>query len=196
MEFKVKKSELLRELGAVQSAVERKTTLPILSNILLEAKDGALSISATDLDISLRTTCPASIVSDGTMTVPALKFIDHLKLLQDDVHITLAENHWLHVKSGRSKTKMIGMAPKNFPKLPELPAKMIQIPIPEMQTLIRKIAFSISNEESRYILNGALFVIKPDGLLIVATDGHRLGHCVCTKPIAVADGEMKVLLPI
>ena len=124
MEITVSKSDLLKELTATQGVVERKTTIPILSNFLFEAADGELTITATDLDLSLRTSCPAAVKKDGACTIPARKLYDYVKLLGDgDVSIKLLENHWVNIRAGRSITKMVGMARSNFPSVPVFPGQ-------------------------------------------------------------------------
>src|SRR5678809_430213 len=122
MEITVSKFELLRELTATQGVVERKTTIPILSNYLFEASGDKLSLTATDLDLSLRTSCTAKVKKEGACTIPARKLYDYVKLLGDgDISIKLLENHWVQIRSGRSNTKMVGMARANFPSLPIFP---------------------------------------------------------------------------
>src|SRR6266436_4451291 len=198
MEITVSKFDLLRELTATQGVVERKTTIPILSNFLFEAADGKLSITATDLDLSLRTSCPAKVKKEGSCTIPARKFYDYVKLLADgEISIKLLENHWVQIRSGRSNTKMVGMARANFPALPLFPAdSALQLPAQVLRQLIAKTIFSISNEESRYTLNGALMVLKPESIIMVATDGHRLAHIEnSTAKFAGVSGEMKTLVP-
>ena len=122
MEISVSRQDLLRELSATQSVVERKTTIPILSNFLLEVgpgegnNPGRLTITATDLDQSIRTSCFAKVKKPGACTIPARKLFDYVKLLPDgDISIKLMENHWVQIRSGRSNTKMVGMARANFP---------------------------------------------------------------------------------
>src|SRR5205814_8738403 len=178
MELVLSQAELLRELTATQGVVERKTTIPILSNFLFEAAGDRITITATDLDLSLRTSCSAKIKKEGSCTIPARKLYDYVKLLGDgDISIKLLENHWVQIRSGRSNTKMVGMARANFPALPLFPAdSALQLPAQVLRQLIGKTIFSISNEESRYTLNGALLVLKPESLTMVATDGHRLAH--------------------
>src|SRR6201997_4364766 len=122
MEITVSKSDLLKELTATQGVVERKTTIPILSNFLFEAAGDKLTLTATDLDLSLRTSCPAKVKKEGSCTIPARKLYDYVKLLPDgDITIKLLENHWVNIRSGRSNTKMVGMARSNFPSLPVFP---------------------------------------------------------------------------
>ncbi|HKS74732.1 MAG TPA: DNA polymerase III subunit beta [Terriglobales bacterium] len=198
MEITVSKFELLRELTATQGVVERKTTIPILSNYLFEAAGDKLSLTATDLDLSLRTSCNAKVKKEGSCTIPARKLHDYVKLLPDaDITIKLLENHWVSIRCGRSNTKMVGMAKSNFPTLPVFPtAGVVKIPGAVLREMIAKTGFAIANEESRYTLNGALMVLKPESITMVATDGHRLSHI--ERPNEKFDGvsgEMKTLIP-
>jgi len=197
MEISVSKNDLLKELTATQGVVERKTTIPILSNFLFEASGDKLSITATDLDLSLRTSCPVKVKKEGSCTIPARKLYDYVKLLGDgDISIKLLENHWVQIRSGRSNTKMVGMARANFPALPLFPAESaLQLPAQVLRQLIGRTIFSISNEESRYTLNGALLVLKPESLTMVATDGHRLAHIEHGGTKLPVSGELKVLVP-
>ncbi|MBT9331825.1 DNA polymerase III subunit beta [Acidipila sp. 4G-K13] len=178
MEISVSRQDLLRELTATQSVVERKTTIPILSNFLFEAGDDGITITATDLDQSIRTTCAAKVKKPGSCTIPARKLYDYIKLLPEgDISIKLLDNHWVQIRSGRSNTKMVGMARANFPQVPEFPeASITRIPVASLKSLISKTIFAISNEESRYTLNGALLILKAESIAMVATDGHRLAH--------------------
>jgi DNA polymerase-3 subunit beta len=116
LEITVSRAELLRELTAAQSVVERKTTIPILSNFLFEAADDTLTITATDLDQSIRTSCPAKVKKPGACTIPARKLFDYIKLLPEgDISIKLMDNHWVQIRAGRSNTKMVGMARPTSP---------------------------------------------------------------------------------
>ena len=201
MEISVSKQELLRELTATQSVVERKTTIPILSNFLLEADEteGRLTITATDLDQSIKTSCSAKVKKPGSCTIPARKLYDYIKLLPDgDISIKLQDNHWVQIRSGRSNTKMVGMARANFPQVPEFPSvSSVSLPVASFRNLISKTIFAISNEESRYTLNGALLILKPESLAMVATDGHRLAHIEKQGENlgSVPGGEKKTLIP-
>jgi DNA polymerase-3 subunit beta len=198
MEITVSKFELLRELTATQGVVERKTTIPILSNYLFEAAADKLSLTATDLDLSLRTSCNAKVKKEGACTIPARKLYDYVKLLPDaDITIRLLENHWVSIRCGRSNTKMVGMARSNFPGLPVFPsAGVIKIPAAVLRSMIAKTGFAIASEESRYTLNGALMVLKPESITMVATDGHRLAHVERTgEKFEGVSGEMKTLIP-
>ena len=198
MEITVSKFELLRELSATQGVVERKTTIPILSNYLFEAGGDRLSLTATDLDLSLRTSCDAKVKKEGSCTVPARKLHDYVKLLPDaDITIKLLENNWVSIRCGRSNTKMVGMARSNFPTLPVFPtAGVVKIPAQVLRGMIARTGFAIANEESRYTLNGALMVLKPESITMVATDGHRLAHVERSgQKFEGVSGEMKTLVP-
>ena len=198
MEITVSRQELLKELTATQSVVERKTTIPILSNFLLEADGERLTITATDLEQAIRTSAAVKVKKPGSCTIPARKLYDYVKLLPDgDISIKLLENHWVQIRSGRSNTKMVGMARANYPQVPEFPAvTSTSIPVAALKTLIARTVFAISNEESRYTLNGALLVLKSESLAMVATDGHRLSFV--EKPgeeLEGISGEKRVMIP-
>jgi DNA polymerase-3 subunit beta len=198
MEITVSRQDLVKELTATQSVVERKTTIPILSNFLIEAEEDRLNITATDLDQAIRTSTEAKVKKPGACTIPARKLYDYVKLLPEgDISIKLLENHWVQIRSGRSNTKMVGMARANYPQVPEFPTvAATSISSLALKTLINRTIFAISNEESRYTLNGALLVIKSESLAMVATDGHRLSYV--EKPNEVLEGisgEKRVLIP-
>ncbi len=198
MEITVSRSELLKELSATQGVVERKTTIPILSNYLFEAGADRLSLTATDLDLSLRTSCNAKVKKEGSCTIPARKLHDYVKLLPEaDITIKLLENHWVSIRCGRSNTKMVGMARSNFPSLPTFPtAGVVKIPAQVLRAMIARTGFAIANEESRYTLNGALMVLKPESITMVATDGHRLAHVERSgEKFEGVSGELKTLVP-
>lgn len=197
MEITVSKADLLRELTATQGVVERKTTIPILSNFLFEAAGDRLTVTATDLDLSLRTGCSAKVKKEGSCTIPARKLYDYVKLLPDaDITIKLLENHWVSIRSGRTSARMVGMARANFPALPNFPAgTSFKVPAHALRTMIGKTIFAISNEESRYTLNGALMVLKAESMTMVATDGHRLAHIENSANFAGPGTELRVLVP-
>src|SRR5579871_5241386 len=198
MEISVSKFELLKELTATQGVVERKTTIPILSNFLFEADGDTLTITATDLDQSIRTSCAAKVKKPGACTIPARKLFDYIKLLPEgEISIKLMDNHWVQIRAGRSNTKMVGMARANFPAVPEFPASgAVKISLASLKNMIAKTIFAISNEESRYTLNGALLVLKAESMAMVATDGHRLAHIEkLGESLEGVTGEKKTLIP-
>jgi len=198
MEISISRQDLLRELTATQGVVERKTTIPILSNFLIEAEGDKVIITATDLDQSIKTSCAAKVKKGGSCTIPARKLYDYIKLLPDgEISIKLMDNHWIQIRCGRSNTKMVGMARANFPQVPEFPQTSVtSIAAASLQNCIAKTIFAISNEESRYTLNGALLILKAESLAMVATDGHRLSHIEKSgETLSNVSGERKTLIP-
>lgn len=175
MEFTVSKSELVRELSLSQGVVEKKTTIPILSNVLLEASGDRVTLTATDLELGIRCSCPARVKKEGAGTIPARKLLDYVRLLPEgDVQMKFLENHWVNITSGRSRTRIAGMSRESFPELPAMPEPIAELPVKILASMIARTAFAISMEESRFTLNGALLLMRPEGLTMVATDGHRL----------------------
>src|SRR6266566_2645445 len=196
MEFSVTKSALLTELSMTQGVVERKTTIPILSNLLVEASHSQLTITATDLELSIRTLCDAKVKQEGAGTIPAKKLLELVRLLPEgEIKVKLLENHWVEITSDRKKYKLVGMAKENFPALPAMPHTLVKIPAAILQSLISKTKFAISMEESRYTLNGGLLILRPDTLAMVATDGHRLALAETDHKLSGMNGELKVLVP-
>ncbi len=196
MEFSVKKFDLLDELSLTQGVVERKTTIPILSNLLCEAKGNRLTITATDLELSIRTSCEAKVKKEGAGTIPAKKLLELVRLLPDEeIRFKLLENHWVQIVCDRKNYKMVGMSKDNFPALPEFPHALVKIPAQLISDVIAKTTFAISLEESRYTLNGALMVLKPGSLTMVATDGHRLAMVETDRKFEGLGSEIRVLIP-
>src|SRR6202049_4920530 len=196
MEFSVTKSLLLTELTTTRGVVERKTTIPILSNLLVEAKGTRLAITATDLELSIRTSCEVKIKKEGAETIPAKKLLELVRLLPEgEIKFRLLENHWIEIVSDKKKYKLVGMARENFPALPAMPHPLVKLPAATLQSLIGKTKFAISMEESRYTLNGGLLILKTDPIAMVATDGHRLALAETTQKLAGLNGEVKVLIP-
>jgi len=196
MEFSVKKSDLLRELNLTQGVVEKKTTIPILSNLLLEFEGSSLRISATDLELGLRCGCAAKVRKDGAGTVPAKRLVEIVRSLpESDVRFKILENHWVQVNCERASFKLVGMAKDNFPVLPARPKVLASIPAGILSGLIQRTIFAISSEESRYTLNGALLVLKPENVSMVATDGHRLALVEREVKVPGLSNELRALIP-
>src|SRR3954466_16148678 len=197
MEFTVSKSDLVRELSLSQGVVEKKTTIPILSNVLLEASGDRVSLTATDLELGIRCSCPARVKKEGSGTVPAKKLLDYMRLLPEgDVNMKFLDNHWASITSGRSRTRIAGMSRESFPELPTMPDATAEIPIKTMASMIARTSFAISMEESRFTLNGALLLMRPEGLPMVATDGHRLAYVQAAPAESGAtDKPFRALIP-
>jgi DNA polymerase III subunit beta len=163
---------------------------------LCEAKGNRLTITATDLELSIRTSCEAKIKKDGAGTIPAKKLLELVRLLPDEeIRFKLLENHWVQLTCDRRNYKLVGMSKDNFPALPEFPHALVKIPAKLLAAVIAKTTFAISLEESRYTLNGALLVIKPASLTMVATDGHRLAMVEVDHKFEGLSTETRVLVP-
>jgi len=197
MEFIVSKSDLVRELSLSQGVVEKKTTIPILSNVLIEALDDRVTLTATDLELGIRCSCLARVKKEGSGTVPARKLLEYVRLLPEgDVHMKFLENHWANITSGRSKTRIAGMSRDSFPELPQMPAPIAEIPVKTLAMMITRTAFAISMEESRFTLNGALLLMRPEGLTMVSTDGHRLAFVqAAAADSGKVDQQFRALIP-
>ncbi len=195
MEFTVSKSDLVRELSLSQGVVEKKTTIPILSNVLMEARGDRLYLTATDLELGLRTSCPAKVKKEGSGTIPARKLLDYTRLLPDaDITVKLAENNWATLSCGRSKTRIAGMSRESFPELPAMPQTATAIPAKQLAMMISRTIFAISMEESRFTLNGSLLLLNEKGITMVATDGHRLAY-VHNASTGQGHATQRVLVP-
>ena len=196
MEFSVKKNDILRELSLTQGVVEKKATIPILANLLLEARKQQLDISATNLELGIRLRCQAKVTKEGASTVPAKRLWEIVRSLPDaEIKLKALENHWVQLTCERSTFKLVGMARDNFPTLPELPETSATLPAGVLAKTIDKTVYAISSEESRYTLNGALMILKPDAITMVATDGHRLAHLEHQISIQGLNHELRTLVP-
>lgn len=195
MELRVNRSEFLTELGPMQGIVERKTTIPVLSHLLLTARDGKLHLAATDLDVSLTSWCNASIEGDGAIAVQAKKFMEIIRsLVGDEVHLVQEEPEWITIRAGSSRFKIHGVRADDFPTIPSVEEQYrIDISFSEIRRMIGKVLFAVSQEESRFQLNGALLKLKPESIELVATDGHRLA--LVESPLEVVAQEDSVLVP-
>jgi DNA polymerase-3 subunit beta len=196
MEFTVSKADLVRELILSQGVVEKKTTIPILSNVLLEARDDRINLTATDLELGICCACPAKVKKAGSGTIPARKLLDYVRLLPDvDLNIKFLENHWASLTCGRSRTRIAGMSRESFPELPQMPEPIAEIPVKILAKMISRTSFAISLEESRFTLNGALLLLKTDSAIMVATDGHRLAYVEATSPAGGTGRPFRALVP-
>ncbi len=197
MEFSVKRDALLGELNLVQGVIEKKSTIPILSNILLEAGDGRLGITATDLDVSICCGCEAEVESKGTVTISARRLFDIVRLLPEgsEIDFSLLENDWVELHSGNSQYKIVALPKENFPSIPEAAPATAQIPGILLRNMIQRTMFAITQEESRYSLNGALLALLPNEIRMVATDGHRLALVSKSMEMPGVDMEVRALIP-
>ncbi|MFQ5888997.1 MAG: DNA polymerase III subunit beta [Gemmatimonadota bacterium] len=177
MKLSITRESLHGGLGAVAATIPSKTTLPVLSNILLRAHDGKLELSGTDLDISVSVSVDAEVEAEGAVTVPARKFAEISRELEDaPVHVT-AEGVEIRIECGKSRFKLFGLPEDEFPSFPEVDFKKSwRVPAGKLQGLIARTVFAASTEESRPILNGVLWQVRRDEASMVATNGHRLAR--------------------
>ncbi len=178
MEFTIKQSVLKDELGYVNGIVEKKSTIPVLSNILIESiGENAIRILGTDLDVTIRCEAEADIKQKGAMCVQARKLFDIVRLLEDgDVHFSKEENEWVKLTCGKSKFKLAGVSREQFPEVPEFKSVPRKISAEIFNHFIHNTAFAITNEQSRFTLSGAKFMIDGGTAKMVTTDGHRLAY--------------------
>ena len=176
MELTVVKADLQKELQLCQGVVEKRSTIPILSNVLLKAADGRLQIAATDLDVTILSSCAARITTPGGVTIEAKRFFDIVRSLPDeDVHLSLQENNSMLVESGTAKFRLLGLPAEDYPTLPTVNVtEAYTLPLDELKTMVGKVKFAITHEETRFQLNGALLKVQPQKMEMVATDGHRM----------------------
>jgi DNA polymerase III subunit beta len=196
MELSVSKADLLRELQFFQGIVERKNTIPILANVLLDAKGSELKLAATDLEVGLKSTCKAQVDKPGSLTLPAKKLFEIIKALPDtDVRIQEDKNG-VKVAADRFESRLQTMSRDDFPAMPDTAGDGdATLPRDITRQMVAKTQFAITGEDTRYFLNGALLVLRPKDMSMVATDGHRLA--LVTAPREAAAGspdELRVIV--
>jgi DNA polymerase-3 subunit beta len=195
MQLVVRKNDLLRELQLFQGIVERKNTIPILANVLIEANGDEVKLLATDLEVALRSRCPANVGKSGSLTLPAKKLYEILRALPEtDVRIEEDKNG-VTVAADRFESRMQTLPREDFPTLPEGDGKVrATLPRAALKEMVAKTQFAITGEDTRFFLNGAKFILKPDSLTMVATDGHRLALVEVMHEVGVTE-EIGVILP-
>jgi DNA polymerase-3 subunit beta len=200
MELVVRKNDLLRELQLFQGIVERKNTIPILANVLLEAKGDEVTLLATDLEVALRSRCKATVSKPGSLTLPAKKLYEIVKSLPEtDIRIT-EEKNGVKVAAERFDSRMQTLPREDFPTLPESAGgPAVALPPSALKEMVAKTQFAITGEDTRFFLNGALFVLRSGSMSLVATDGHRLAlvnvHRNGKSSTDQDESEAKAILP-
>jgi DNA polymerase III subunit beta len=196
MELVVHKNDLLRELQFFQGIVERKNTIPILANVLMEAKGAEVRFLATDLEVALRSKCTASVVKSGSVTLPAKKLYEIVKALPETDIRVAEEKNCVKVAADRFDSRMQTLPREDFPTLPETGGTPnATLPRGALKEMVAKTQFAITGEDTRYFLNGAQFVLRPDAMSLVATDGHRLALVTAPRKGAAVEEEIKAILP-
>ncbi|GAC1434415.1 MAG: DNA polymerase III subunit beta [Thermoanaerobaculia bacterium] len=176
MELTVAKADLQKELQLCQGVVEKRSTIPILSNVLLKAADGRLQIAATDLDVTILSSTSARVTTPGGVTIEAKRLFDVVRSLpDDDVHMNLQDNNSMLIESGTAKFRLLGLPAEDYPTLPTVNVSdAYTISLDELKTMVGKVKFAITHEETRFQLNGALLKVQAAKMEMVATDGHRM----------------------
>lgn len=197
MEFVIKQSILKDELGFVQGIVEKKSTIPVLSNILIESVgENTIRIVGTDLDVTIRCEAEADIKQAGAMCIQARKLFDIVRLLDGgDVHFKKEENEWVKLTSGKSNFRLAGVSRDTFPEVPSFKSAPMKLSADIFNHFIQNTAFAITNEQSRFTLSGAKFMIEGGAARMVTTDGHRLAYIEKKLTDAAGGGAMDALIP-
>ena len=204
MKLRIARDELLTGLQRVQGVVEKRNTMPILSNILLEAKSDGVDIIATDLELGMRGFYKATVKEPGSITLSARKLYEILKELPSgEIELTVGANNWATIQSGKSQFKIVGLPSTEYPTLPAIEREgLTPLAGAGLANLIRKTLFAVGDNDARYILNGLLITLnvsdKKTTLRLVGTDGHRLA--VADQEISGSAGkegpkEIKAIIP-
>ena len=204
MKVRIARDELLTGLQRVQGVVEKRNTMPILSNILLEAKADGVDILATDLEIGMRGLYKASVQESGSVTLSARKLYEILKEIREpEIELTVTENNWATIYAGKSQFKVVGLPSTDYPAMPAIEREgLTPLASAGLLELIRKTLFAVGDNDARYILNGLLVTLtvteKKTALRLVGTDGHRLAvseQDLGSPSNKEAPREMKAIIP-
>jgi DNA polymerase-3 subunit beta len=193
---KVTKEAILDGLQRVQNVVSTRTTLPILSNVLIQASNGGLSLTTTDLDVGVRCRVEAEVSKEGSTTLPARKLFSILKeVAAAEIEIEVDDRNAASIRCGSSFYKIMGLPEEEFPRFPESGAgKALKIEQPVLRDMLKNTAYAVSNDETRYVLNGVFMGFKGDKITVVATDGRRLA--LMEHDIEIPKGaEAELILP-
>jgi DNA polymerase-3 subunit beta len=204
MKIKIARDELLTGLQRVQGVVEKRNTMPALSNILLETKQDGVELVATDLEIGIRGHYKADVLEPGSVSVSARKVYEILREMPDsEITLTTQDNNWVQIQAGRSQFKIVGLAASEFPMLPTVEREgRVAISGSGLASLIRKTLFAVGDNDARYILNGLLITLvaqeKKVVMRLVGTDGHRLAVAESELPqdaVTELPKEIKAIIP-
>lgn len=196
MQFTVQKADLLRELQLVQGVVEKKTTVPILSNVLLRATRSGLEILATDMEIGIQLACEATVAEQGAVTIHARKLYDIVRALPDaEIKVQLQKANRVQIRCGKSEFKIAGQGTEQYPTFREYDFKgSITVPFSLIAGMIERVSFAIAEDDPRYAIHGALFIVQKGAIEMVATDGHRLAYIKQAADVSPKE-EIRVIVP-
>jgi len=197
MKIQIEKKDLINLIGKTQNIVEKRNTMPVLVNVLLEALDQQLTVFATDLEVSLTDSVTAQVQTPGKVGVSAKSLFEITKELSEGpIQLIRRDNNWLEIKQGKYTSKIVGISAEEYPIFPT-PARndFVSLEAVVLKDMIDKTIYSVSTDESRYHLNGVYFEPKDGGYVMVATDGHRLSLISKKIPAATALGQQGVIIP-
>src|SRR5256885_10418327 len=197
MDFVTTKENLLRELEVMQGIVEKKSTIPILSNIVIDAQKERLELLATDLEVGIRTTCEAKVAKPGSVALSARRLYDIVRYLPDaEVRLKSDEGSWTQITCQKARFRIVGLSRDDFPAMPEFDfAKGIPIERTLLLDMISKVVFAITTDETRYQINGTLMILNKRSLTMVATDGHRLAYVSGRLEKGASEERIEIIIP-
>jgi len=197
MDFVTTKENLLKELEVMQGIVEKKSTIPILSNIVIDAQKDHLELLATDLEVGIRTTCEAKVTKPGSVALSARRLYDIVRYLPDaEVRLKSEESSWTQITCQKARFRIVGLSRDDFPAMPEFDfTKGIPIERPLFIDMISKVLFAITTDETRYQINGTLMILSKKSLTMVSTDGHRLAYVSGRLEKGASEERIEVIIP-
>lgn len=197
MEFAIQRGDLLKELQRLQGVVEKKNTIPILSNTLLAADGDQLELTATDLEMSVRTAARAGVASPGAITVSSKKLFEIVRLLpEDEVRFRVEDNSWVVITCARSRFRVMGLPKDDFPPLPAHDfSRSVTLDLAAVRAMIGKVLFATTADDTRFPLQGTLLILGPGSLTLVSTDGHRLAYVAGKAARGKVEKEVRVIVP-
>jgi DNA polymerase III subunit beta len=197
MKLTITREQFQEGLQAISAAIPTKTTLPVLSNVLIEATADGMRLSGTDLDIAVTTTVPASVDQEGAITLPAKKLVDIVRELPSAaIRLTSSGEQRASIECGRARFRLLGQPREEFPAFPAVTfGGAWQAPAADLQKLVSHVAFAASTEESRPILNGVLWELRPERMRMVATNGHRLAKMEVPVSGGMGKGQADLIVP-
>lgn len=196
MKFSIEKEKIIDELQLLQGIVEKRNTMPILANILVEVKENEINLTGTDLEVGLKTHFEADVEEIGSITVSGKKLFEIVKSLKEKQKVEFKEGGDLlmEIKSGESQFRILCLPKEDFPQVPEPKfEKRITIPLNIFKEMIDRVYFAIAQEQ-RYYLNGALMILKENSMQMVSTDGHRLAYTAKNIDELKVEQEIKVII--
>jgi DNA polymerase III subunit beta len=197
MEIQVIKQPFLKELQLLQGIIERKNTMPILANLMLTADKNGIELTASDLEVALRIRAEAEVKKPGKATIPAKKLFEIVRTLPDLAALTIRklDNNWVDIRCGSAHFKLVGLPVEEYPSLPEVEgSKTIALPAAILKEAIKRVIFAIAQEDIRYAMNGALFQIEGNRLLMIGTDGHRLSYVANQVESKISSEKLEVIV--